>query len=131
MLVCANDGPSRRVVVLVVAVMERIVCGYGCNVFGYLPLPFDHFFFAFPPAGAIVMCCAVLVVKGGEGEVNVNVDSQVCVRRRQVSRAHQVSLSVFRNASPLGLRVPSTHQLCDSTATTAAATATAVTGKVK
>lgn len=126
MLVCAIDGPSRRVVVLVVAVMERIVCGYGCD---YLPLPFDHFFFAFPPAGAIVMCCAVLVVKGGEGEVNVNVDSQVCVRRRQVSRAHQISL--FRNASPLRLRVHSTHQLCDSTATTATATATAVTGKVK
>lgn len=60
----------------------------------YLPLPFDHFFFAFPPAGAIVICCAVLVVKGGEGEVNVNVDSQVCVRRRQVSRAHQISLSL-------------------------------------
>lgn len=60
----------------------------------YLPLPFDHFFFAFPPAGAIVMCCAVLVVKGGEGEVNVNVDSQVCVRRRQVSRAHQICLSL-------------------------------------
>lgn len=97
----------------------------------YLPLPFDHFFFAFPPAGAIVMCCAVLVVKGGEGEVNVNVDSQVCVRRRQVSRAHQISLSLFRNASPLRLRVSSTHQLCDSTATTATATATAVTGKVK
>lgn len=79
------------------------------------------------------MCCAVLVVKGGEGEVNVNVDSQVCVRRRQVSRVHQISLSLslFRNASPLRLRVPSTHQLCDSTATTATATATAVTGKVK
>lgn len=92
MLVCANDGPSRRVVVLVVAVMERIVCGYGCNVFGYLPLPFDHFFFAFPPAGAIVMCCAVLVVKGGEGEVNVNVDSQVCASTPSVTCTSGLSL---------------------------------------
>lgn len=95
----------------------------------YLPLPFDHFFFAFPPAGAIVMCCAVLVVKGGEGEVNVNVDSQVCASTPSVTCTSDLSLSLFRNASPLRLRVSSTHQLCDSTATTA--TATAVTGKVK